>query len=79
MNQGDNKGGERFTGKVAVTALTHHDIIFDPDAARASGKPIVLIVSGIHAGEIDGPRPPDRVLQEHHDGESGLREHQPQR
>lgn len=43
---------------------------FDPRIARESGLPIVLILSGIHAGEIDGKDATLLLLREFATGES---------
>lgn len=41
-------------GRDLVLVVVSKDRLFDPDAARKSGKAIVLLQAGIHAGEIDG-------------------------
>jgi murein tripeptide amidase MpaA len=41
-------------GRDLVLVVASKDRLFDPDAARRSGKAIVLLQAGIHAGEIDG-------------------------
>jgi murein tripeptide amidase MpaA len=41
-------------GRDLVLVVVSKDRLFDPAAARASGKAIVLLQAGIHAGEIDG-------------------------
>ncbi|HEV8121491.1 MAG TPA: M14 family metallopeptidase [Candidatus Polarisedimenticolia bacterium] len=41
-------------GRDLVLAVVSKDRLFDPVAARDSGKAIVLLQAGIHAGEIDG-------------------------
>jgi len=46
--------GTSGAGRELPLVILSKDRAFDPAAARATGKPIVLIQSGIHAGEIDG-------------------------
>jgi len=41
-------------GRPLTVAILSKERAFTPAAARATGKPIVLIENGIHAGEIDG-------------------------
>ncbi|HEX9006144.1 MAG TPA: M14 family metallopeptidase [Bacteroidota bacterium] len=41
-------------GRELPLLIVSRDGAFDPVRARRSGKPVVLIQSGIHAGEIDG-------------------------
>jgi murein tripeptide amidase MpaA len=41
-------------GRDLVLVVASKDRLFDPDAARRSGKAVVLLQAGIHAGEIDG-------------------------
>lgn len=41
-------------GRRLPLIIVSKDRVFTPDRARASGKPVVLVQSGIHAGEIDG-------------------------
>ena len=41
-------------GRDLVAVIASKDGVFDPDALHRSGRPIVLIQNGIHAGEIDG-------------------------
>jgi hypothetical protein len=46
--------GRSATGRPLPLVVVDRDRAFDPVAARAAGRPILLIQSGIHAGEIDG-------------------------
>jgi hypothetical protein len=46
--------GTSAAGRPLTVAVVSKDRAFGPAAARATGKPVVLIVNGIHAGEIDG-------------------------
>lgn len=41
-------------GRPLPLLILSRDGAFTPDAARATGKPILLVQNGIHAGEIDG-------------------------
>jgi murein tripeptide amidase MpaA len=41
-------------GRQLILVVASRDRAFDPRAAQRTGKPIVLIQAGIHAGEIDG-------------------------
>jgi hypothetical protein len=46
--------GETAEGRPLPLVVVSSESAFTPDAARATGKPILLLQSGIHAGEIDG-------------------------
>ena len=46
--------GRSAEGRALPLVVVSSDRAFTPDAAAATGKPIVLIQNGIHAGEIDG-------------------------
>ena len=46
--------GTSGQGRELPLVVVSKDRAFTPDAARATGKPIVLIVNGIHSGEIEG-------------------------
>jgi hypothetical protein len=46
--------GASAAGRPLPLVVLSADGAFTPEAARRLGKPIVLIQSGIHAGEIDG-------------------------
>ena len=46
--------GETAEGRELPLVIVSSDGAFTPAAARATGKPILLLQSGIHAGEIDG-------------------------
>jgi hypothetical protein len=46
--------GKSGQGRDLPLVILSKDGLFTPEAARASGKPIVLIQNGIHAGEIEG-------------------------
>lgn len=46
--------GTSAQGRELPLAIVSGDRAFTPAAAAKTGKPVVLIVSGIHAGEIDG-------------------------
>jgi murein tripeptide amidase MpaA len=41
-------------GRQLILVIASKDRAFDPRAAARTGKPIVLVQAGIHAGEIDG-------------------------
>jgi murein tripeptide amidase MpaA len=41
-------------GRQLILVIASKDRAFDPRAAARTGKPVVLIQAGIHAGEIDG-------------------------
>lgn len=46
--------GKSGQGRDLPLLVVSSDRAFTPEAARATGKPIVLIQNGIHAGEIEG-------------------------
>jgi hypothetical protein len=46
--------GRSAEGRELPLVVVSSDGAFTPAAARATGKPILLLQSGIHAGEIDG-------------------------
>ena len=46
--------GRSGQGRELPMLILSKDRAFTPDAARALGKPVVLIQNGIHAGEIEG-------------------------
>ena len=46
--------GKTGEGRDLVAVIASKDGVFEPDAIHRSGRPIVLIQNGIHAGEIDG-------------------------
>jgi hypothetical protein len=46
--------GETAEGRPLPLVIVSSEGAFTPDAAKATGKPILLLQSGIHAGEIDG-------------------------
>ena len=46
--------GSSAAGRPLTVAILSADRAFTPAAAAASGKPVLLVWSGIHAGEIDG-------------------------
>lgn len=46
--------GTSGEGRDLVLAIASSDRAFDPAAARRTGKAVVLLQAGIHAGEIDG-------------------------
>ncbi len=46
--------GTSGQGRDLPLLVVSKDRAFTPAAARATGKPVVLIVNGIHAGEIEG-------------------------
>jgi hypothetical protein len=41
-------------GRVLPLLVLARDGLFTPEAARAAGRPVVLVQNGIHSGEIDG-------------------------
>ncbi|HNU82127.1 MAG TPA: M14 family metallopeptidase [Thermoanaerobaculia bacterium] len=41
-------------GRTMTVAIVSPDGAFTPAAAAATGRPVVLVLNGIHAGEIDG-------------------------
>jgi murein tripeptide amidase MpaA len=46
--------GKSEQGRDLPLVIVSKDRAFTPEAARATGKPIVLIQNGIHSGEIEG-------------------------
>ncbi|MFN8586629.1 MAG: M14 family metallopeptidase [Candidatus Eisenbacteria bacterium] len=46
--------GKSGQGRDLVLLVCSKDRAFTPEAARATGKPVVLVQNGIHAGEIEG-------------------------
>lgn len=46
--------GKSAEGRDMPLVILSSDRTFDPDAARRRGKPVVLVVSNIHAGEVCG-------------------------
>src|SRR5262245_60688101 len=46
--------GKSGQGRDLPLVILSKDRAFTPEAARATGKPVVLIQNGIHAGEIEG-------------------------
>jgi hypothetical protein len=46
--------GVSAQGRDLPMLIVSRDRAFTPEAARATGKPVVLILNGIHAGEIEG-------------------------
>lgn len=46
--------GRSGQGRDLPLVIVSKDRAFTPEAARATGKPVVLIQNGIHAGEIEG-------------------------
>ena len=46
--------GKTAEGRPLPLVVVSSEGAFTPDAAKATGKPILLMQSGIHAGEIDG-------------------------
>jgi len=46
--------GKSGQGRDLPLVIVSRDRAFTPEAARATGKPIVLIQNGIHSGEIEG-------------------------
>jgi hypothetical protein len=46
--------GTSGQGRDLPMLIVSRDRAFTPEAARATGKPVVLIQNGIHAGEIEG-------------------------
>ncbi len=46
--------GRTGQGRDLPLIIINKDRIFTPEAARRSGKPVILIQNGIHAGEIEG-------------------------
>jgi len=46
--------GRTAEGRPLPLVIVSSDGAFTPAAAKATGKPILLLQSGIHAGEIDG-------------------------
>jgi len=56
--------GTSEQGRPLPLVVVSKDKAFTPDAAHALGKPIVLLQSGIHAGEIDGKEATLMLLRE---------------
>src|SRR5690349_896984 len=46
--------GRSEQGRDLPLLIVSRDRLFTPEAARAAGRPVVLIQNGIHAGEIEG-------------------------
>jgi hypothetical protein len=46
--------GASGQGRDLILVVASNDRAFTPEAARATGKPVVLIQCGIHSGEIEG-------------------------
>jgi hypothetical protein len=46
--------GRSGEGRDLILVIASKDRAFDPAAAARTGKPVVLLQAGIHAGEIDG-------------------------
>lgn len=46
--------GRSGQGRELPLLIVSKDRAFTPEAARATGKPVILIQNGIHAGEIEG-------------------------
>jgi hypothetical protein len=46
--------GRSGQGRDLLLVVAAKDRAFTPEAARASGKPVVLIQCGLHSGEIEG-------------------------
>ncbi len=46
--------GRTGEGRDLVAVIASRDGVFDPEALRRAGRPVVLVQNGIHAGEIDG-------------------------
>ena len=46
--------GRSGEGRDLLVAIVSSDGVFDPEAARASGRVVLLVQNGIHAGEPDG-------------------------
>jgi hypothetical protein len=46
--------GTSGQGRDLPMLILSKDRAFTPEAARATGKPVVLVVNGIHSGEIEG-------------------------
>lgn len=51
-------------GRRIVALVASDDGVLDPAAAKARGRPVVLLVAGIHAGEIEGKDAGLRLLRE---------------
>ncbi len=46
--------GRTAQGRVLQVAIAARNKAFTPEAARRTGRPVLLVQAGIHAGEIDG-------------------------
>jgi len=46
--------GKSGLGQDMPVAVLSADRRFTPEAARAAGRPIVLVIANIHAGEVEG-------------------------
>jgi len=46
--------GTSGQGRNLLLVVAAKDRAFTPEAARASGKPVVLVLCGVHSGEIEG-------------------------
>ncbi|HKQ61573.1 MAG TPA: M14 family metallopeptidase [Candidatus Polarisedimenticolaceae bacterium] len=60
--------GKSAMGRALPLVIVSGDRLFTPAAAARSGKPIVMIQSGIHAGEIDGKDASLMLLRDLADG-----------
>jgi len=62
--------GHSAEGRAMPLMIASSDHAFTPEQAAASGKPIVLIQNGIHAGEIDGKDACSMLLRSVANGEA---------
>jgi len=46
--------GHTAQGRALYVVVAAKDRVFSPEAARKTGRPILLVQAGIHSGEIDG-------------------------
>lgn len=56
--------GSSAQGRPMIAVVVSSDSAFTPAAAAKTGKPIVMVQSGIHAGEIDGKEASLMILRD---------------
>lgn len=60
--------GRTSEGRDMTLVILSSDRAFDPEAARRRGKPIVLIINNIHAGEVCGKEACQMIVRDVVDG-----------
>src|SRR5262249_14638428 len=56
--------GKTPEGRSMLALIVSADGVLTPEAARDKGRPVVLVIGGIHAGEIDGKDAGFQTLRE---------------